>query len=90
MQQQTIRCRIATQSEMGRAIAQVKKKVFKSVTKIYHIIDQGKVECTTQSDMTTVCIIENEKRFSQTRDTPPMQECLVDAVGYNGEKEEGQ
>ena len=58
---------IAKQRDMGRAIAQVKRKVFKPVTRLYHTIYQGKIECTTQSDMATSCII-----FSQTRDTSPM------------------
>ena len=67
--EQKSRRRIAAQREMGRAIARVKKNVFKPVTKIYHTANQRIIECTTQSDITTACIIENKKRFSQTIDT---------------------
>ena len=85
-----LRNRIVTQREMGRAIARVKKKEFKPITKLYHTTTLGKIECTTQSDMATACIIENKKRFSQTIDTPPMHHSLVEVVGYNVEKEGGR
>ena len=68
----------------------MKKKVFKLVTKLYHTTDQGKNEGTMQRDMVTTCITENKKRFSQTRDTPPMHDRLVEVIEFNVEKERGQ
>ena len=35
--------------------------------------------------MSTACIIENKKRFSQTFDTPPLCAALIDKVGYDAE-----
>ena len=72
---------------MGRAIARVKKKVFKPVTKLYHTTTRGKIECISQNNIATSYIIENKERFLQTIHTPPMQQGLVDVVGYNAEKE---
>ena len=40
--------------------------------------------------MSTACIIENKKRFSQTFDTPPMCDALLDGIGYDIEKEGGK
>ena len=81
--EQTLIRRIAAQRKTGGAIARVKKLVFKPVTKLYHTIDQGKIEYTTRGDITTVCIIENIKRFLQTIDTPPMQTYLVGTVAFS-------
>ena len=65
-----LRNRIATQQEMGRAIARVKKKEFKPITKLYHTTTLGKIECTMQRDMATACIIENKKTiFTDNRYT---------------------
>ena len=58
-----LRNRIATQREMGRAIARVKKKEFKPITKLYHTTSLGNIECTAKFDMATVCIIENKNDF---------------------------
>ena len=40
--------RISKRKDMGRAIARVKWKVFKPVTKLYHTTEQGKIECSSQ------------------------------------------
>ena len=63
--EEKIRQRIAQQRDMVRAIARVKRKVCKPVTKLYHTTNQGKIECTTQRDMMTACIAENKKRFPE-------------------------
>ena len=63
---------------MGRAIARVKGKSFQLVTKLFHTTVQGKHECTTQQEMSTACIIENKKRFSQNFDTPSICDALID------------
>ena len=55
---------------MGRSLERVKKNFFKPVTKLYHTTDQRKIECTTQRDMATACIIENKKTlFANDRHT---------------------
>ena len=84
-----IRIRITTQRDMGRSKARVKQKSFQPVTKLFHTTVQGKHECTTQQEMSTACIIENKKRFSQTIDTPPMRTVLIDRIAYDTEKEGG-
>ena len=68
----------------------MKKKVLKLVTKLYQTLDQGKIEGTMQRDMVTTCITESKNRFSQTRDTPPMHDRLVEVIEFNVEKERGQ
>ena len=88
-QAKKVRIHITTQRDMGRAKARVKRKRFQPVTKLFHTTVQGKHECTTQQEMSTACIIENKKRFSQTIDTPPMRTALIDRIGYDAEKEEG-
>ena len=37
--------------------------------------------------MEHVCITENERRFSQSEGTPPMQQNLLDRIGLYAEKE---
>ena len=51
---------------------------------------QGKQEFTTQQEMSTVCIIENKRRFSQNFDTPPICDSLIAVIRYDVEKEEGK
>ena len=85
-----LRLRIATQRDIDRALANVKRKSFKPVTKLYHTTAQGKHEFTTQQEMSTACTIESKKRFSQTFDTPPMCDALIDRIGYDTEKEGGK
>ena len=89
-QAKKLRLRIATQRDMDRSIARVKRKGFHSVTKLVHITTQEKQECTTQQDISIACIIDNKKRFSQTFDTPPMCAALIDRIGYDAEKEGGK
>ena len=72
---------------MGRAIARVKWKVFKPVTKLYHTTEQGKFECSMQRDIVTACITENKKIFSQTRDILLMHDRIIELIGFNAEKE---
>ena len=74
---------------MGISIARVKRRIFQPVTKLFHTMDQGKKECTTQQKMSTTCIIENKKQFSQIFDTPPICDTLIEVIGYDaGNKEE--
>ena len=48
---------------------------------------QGKQECITRQEMSTACIIENKRRFSQFFDTPPMCDALIAVIRYDAEKE---
>ena len=73
---------------MGISIARVKRKSFQPVTKLFHTMDQRKQECTTQQKISTACIIENKKRFSQIFDTPPICDALIEMIGYDVENKE--
>ena len=86
-QAKKLRLRIATQRDMGRAIARRKRKGVHSVTKLFHTIAEGKQECATQNDMSLACINKNIKRFSQTFGSPPICAALIDRIGYDAEKE---
>ena len=37
-----------------------------------------------------ICITENKKKVSQTRDTPPMYDIFIEVLGCNAEKEREQ
>ena len=67
----------------------MKRIFFQPVTKLFYTTAQGKQQCTTQQEMSTACIIENKKRFSQTFDTPPMCAVLIDRIRYDAEKKGG-
>lgn len=68
---------IAKQRDIGKEIAKFKRKLFQPVTK----------DIYTRREMTTACIMENKKIFSQTFDTPSMQEEHIADVNYSAEKE---
>jgi hypothetical protein len=58
------------------------------VTKLFFTTeDNERIECTTKYSMETACILENERRFSQTEDTPPMSAELLDRIGEVAEEE---
>ena len=82
-----LRLRIATQRDMDKAIARVKRKFFQPVTKLFDTTAQGKHEYTSQQEISTACIIENKKQFSQNFDTPPMCDALIDMIRYDAKKE---
>ena len=85
-----LRMRIERQRDMGRAVRRVKRKMFQPVTKLSFTDEQGTHDCYTQKDIAAVCIVENKKRFSQSRSTPPMHASLIERIGYNAEKEGGK
>ena len=85
-----LRMRIKRQRDIGREVRRVKRKMFQPVTKLSFSNEQGTHDCYTQKDIAAICIVENKKRFSQSRSTPPMKTSLIESVGYNAEKEGGQ
>ena len=60
--------------------------MFQPGTQLFRTTALGNQECTTQQKMSTVCIIENKLRFSQTFDTSPMCDVLVAVIGNDAEK----
>ena len=85
-----LRMRIERQRDMGRVVRRVKRKMFQPVTKLSFTDEQGTHDCYTQKNIAAVCIVENKKRFSQSRSTPPMHASLIERIGYNAEKEGGK
>jgi hypothetical protein len=58
------------------------------VTQLWYTADDGtRVQCSTQIDMERACFLENESRFSQTEDTPPMMEPTLSKLGWLGDTE---
>jgi hypothetical protein len=58
------------------------------VTKVYQTDSEGvRTACETQQTMVKAFFIENDARFSQTEDTPPMQSPLIDDWGYLADTE---
>ncbi len=53
-----------------------------SVTKLYHTENNVRTECSTKVTVENACINENIGRFSQTNDTPPMDDSLIADLGY--------
>ena len=45
------------------------------------------MECTKKEEIEEACIQENRKRFSQVKDSPPMQSEVTSLVGFNAEKD---
>ena len=78
---------IQKQKEAGRALTRLKRKERPMATKVFITSDQGRVECSNKEDIEWACITENQKRFSQVHDTPPMQKDILDWVGTCAENE---
>jgi hypothetical protein len=58
------------------------------VTKVYQTDSEGiRTACETQQTMVKAFFKENDARFSQTEDTPPMQSPLIDDWGYLADTE---
>ena len=74
----------------GKSGQKGKDDFFSTSYKLSFSNEQGTHDCCTQKDIAAVCIVENKKRFSQSRSTPSMKASLIGRVGYNAEKEAGQ
>ena len=64
--------------------------MFQPVPKLSFNHEPATHDCYTQKDIAAVCIVENKKRFSKSRSTPPMHASLIERIGYNAEKERGK
>jgi DUF438 domain-containing protein len=75
---------IKKQRRQARNIKRMQGKLGSGqVTKVYQTDDDGiRTVCETQATMVKAFFKENDSRFSQTEDTPPMQPPLVDDLGY--------
>jgi hypothetical protein len=82
---------IERQRRQGRSLRQLKNKAQSSVTQVFITTSDGsRMECNSKQEIEDACIEENHRRFSQTNDTPPMEEWIVEAVGYCAESPGGQ
>jgi hypothetical protein len=75
---------IEKQRRQARNIKRMRGKLGAGqVTKVYQTDEDGtKTVCETQATMVKAFFKENDSRFSQTEDTPPMQSPLVEELGY--------
>ena len=75
------------QRRQGRNVKRMLGKLGNSrVTKLYYTNDEGtRVQCDTQLTMESACFAENETRFSQTENTPPMLPPTLDDLGILGD-----
>jgi hypothetical protein len=79
---------IERQQKLSRVVQALRNKTRNAVTKIFFTTEDGdRTECTTKDSMEQACITENERRFSQTEGTPPMQDDILELVGLLAEKE---
>ena len=75
---------IEKQRRQARSIKRMRGKLGTGqVTKVYQTDEDGnRTVCDTQTTMVKAFFTENDSRFSQTENTPPMQAPLVDDLGY--------
>jgi hypothetical protein len=73
------------QREQGRALARLKNKTRQPVTKVTAKIAGITTECTTKESIELACLTENDRRFRQTEETPPMHPALTDVIGFSAE-----
>ena len=78
---------IERQREAGKALARMKKAERPRASKVFYTKEGQRIECTKKEEIEEACIQENRKRFSQVRDSPPMQSEVTNLVGFNAEKE---
>jgi hypothetical protein len=75
------------QRRQGRNVKRMLGKLGNSrVTKLFYTDDDGtRVQCDTQLSMELACFEENETRFSQSEQTPPMLPPTLDELGILGD-----
>ena len=78
---------IENQREAGRALARMKKTERPRVSKVYFTKEGQRIECTKKEEIEEACTYENRRRFSQVKDTPPMQQEITRLVGFFAEKD---
>ena len=75
------------QRRQGRNVKRMLGRLGNSrVTKLFYTDTDGtRVQCDTQLSMELACFEENETRFSQSQQTPPMQPPTLDELGMLGD-----
>ena len=75
------------QRRQGRNVKRMLGKLGNSrVTKLFYTDQDGtRVQCDTQFSMELACFEENETRFSQSEQTPPMLSPTLDELGMLGD-----
>ena len=81
------RLRIEEQRRQGKVARKVRRKIKTPVDKVYYTDNNEKIECTTQSSIWQAASAEGIARFSQTKDTVPMESHVISQIGYFAEKD---
>jgi hypothetical protein len=82
---------IAKQKRLARNIKRMQGKLQRNATVQIVVNDEhGRRVVTEKQEMEEACIEENIARFSQSQDTPPMMEPLVDQLGYLADTTEAE
>lgn len=80
------RRRVEQQRRLGANLAHIKGSRRDPVTTVFKRDATGnRISCTSQQEIETACLEENEKRFSQTEGTPAMNPALCGVVSFCAE-----
>jgi hypothetical protein len=83
--------KIEQQRRIARNIKRMQGKLVRNATIQIVVNDhEGRRVVTDKTEMENACIHENISRFSQSHDTPPMVEPLVDDLGFLADTTEAQ
>jgi hypothetical protein len=74
------------QRQQGRRLATLKQSRKELVVKLHSTTDGISTTWEEKDNLERVSVQENQQRFSQTAATPPMQQWILDLVGYAAEK----
>jgi hypothetical protein len=78
---------IEQQRRQGRTLRRLKQTSRAAVTQVFITNSEGhRIKCNFKEDIEEACIKENHRRFNQTADTPPMENWIIEQVGYCGGK----
>jgi len=50
-------------------------------SKVFTTTEKGRIECTNKEEIEWACITENQQRFTQVHNTPPLNQDNFDRVG---------
>jgi hypothetical protein len=82
---------IEQQKTVARNIKRMRGKLNKTATtQVYVNYGQGRQLMTTKDEIEIACIHENDSRFSQSENTPPMTDPLLSDLGLLAETEQVQ
>jgi hypothetical protein len=82
---------IESQKTVARNIKRMRGKLNKTATtQVYVNYDEGRHLVTSKEGIEIACIHENDSRFSQSENTPPMTEPLLSELGLFADTEQAQ